>query len=445
MSSSSPISIFFLLIFLLFFLAQAIVPPSKTFKFVNEGEFGQHYVEYYADYRLLPLAAPSPFALCFYTSVPHKYTLAMRMGVNTEGEPMRWVWEANRGNPVGEGATLTFGADGNLVLADADGRIAWQTGTANKGVVDLQVLPNGNLVLLDRRRRFVWQSFDHPTDTLFIGQLLRPGGPNKLVSRASIEDNSEGPYSLVLEEKRLALYLKSNNSANPILYYTSEDLGVQDGSLTKVAFTSSPTFKVREYELRLDIDVDNSTVHVMNTILATPKYNSTLSILRLEWDGNLRVHTYYDLSRFHAWELSLALFDRNVDIFDNTRRESECHWPSKCGSLGVCEDDQCVACPRTQGLIGWSKSCAPPALPPCKAGAKVDYYKVEGVEHWMNKYYEGDGPTKLADCKDKCSKDCGCLGFFYKEESSTCLVVPELGTLAKVSNPSHVGYIKISN
>lgn len=37
----------------------------------------------------------------------------------------RWVWEANTGKPVGENATLTFGTDGNLVLADADGTIAW--------------------------------------------------------------------------------------------------------------------------------------------------------------------------------------------------------------------------------------------------------------------------------------------------------------------------------
>ena len=49
---------------------------------------------------------------------------------------MRWVSEANRSNPVRENATPTFGKDGNLVLlADADGRLAWQTNTANNGVV----------------------------------------------------------------------------------------------------------------------------------------------------------------------------------------------------------------------------------------------------------------------------------------------------------------------
>ncbi|KAI5333039.1 hypothetical protein L3X38_023169 [Prunus dulcis] len=47
------------------------------------------------------------------------------------------VWDANRGNPVGENATLAFGTDGNLLLADADGRVAWQTDTANKDAVGL--------------------------------------------------------------------------------------------------------------------------------------------------------------------------------------------------------------------------------------------------------------------------------------------------------------------
>jgi hypothetical protein len=62
----------------------------------------------------------------------------------------RWVSEANRSNPVRENATLTFGKDGNLVLADADGRLAWQTNTASKGVVGLKLLSNGNMVLQDR-------------------------------------------------------------------------------------------------------------------------------------------------------------------------------------------------------------------------------------------------------------------------------------------------------
>ncbi|KAF9590191.1 hypothetical protein IFM89_031846 [Coptis chinensis] len=163
-------------------------------------------------------------------------------------------------------------------------------------------------------------------------------------------------------------------------------------------------------------------------------------MLRVGSDGSLKVYTYYDKVDWGAWEITYSLFDK-----DGVYGVSECRSPTRCGSLGVCEDSQCVACPRPQGLLGWSKTCAPPMLPPCKSGAQnIDYYKVVGVEHFTYEYSQGVGPMKLADCRDKCSKDCGCLGFLYREESSKCLLAPVLGTFAKVSNPAHVAYIKKS-
>jgi hypothetical protein len=195
------------------------VPLSSTFKYVNEGEFGDYIVEYGANYRVLD-PFNSPFQLCFYNTTPNAFTLALRMGTVRSTSTMRWVWEANRGNPVGENATLTFGEDGNLVLADADGRIAWQTNTANKGVVHFQVQPNGNMVLQDVKGYFIWQSFDYPTDTLLVGQSLRAGGAARLVSRRSEKQNSNGAYSLVMEPKRLAIYYKSPSSPKPKLYTT---------------------------------------------------------------------------------------------------------------------------------------------------------------------------------------------------------------------------------
>lgn len=89
---------------------------------------------------------------------------------------MRWVWDANRNDPVHENATLTFGQDGNFVLVDADGRLVWQTKTANKGVTGIKLLPNGNFVLHDKNGKFSWQSFNHPTDTLLAGQSVKING-----------------------------------------------------------------------------------------------------------------------------------------------------------------------------------------------------------------------------------------------------------------------------
>ncbi|KAI3830329.1 hypothetical protein MKX03_020531 [Papaver bracteatum] len=450
MSSSFLISVFIitLIFFSSSFVAESTVPSSKTFKFINEGDFVIAYiVEYGAAIRALPLYS-SPFQLCFYSTTPNAmssttgnaFTLGLIMGDSSQST-MMWVWDANRGNPVGENATLTFGADGNLVLADADGRIAWQTNTANRGVVGLDLLSNGNIVLYDKRGKFIWQSFEQPSDTLLVGQSLHANGPDRIVSRSSDADGSEGPYSLVLEKNRLNLYLKSKNLKKSLLYYTSDWLGTSQ-PMTRALFNSSPeSVEAYAYELSFQFFVANSSAGT--SILGRPKYNSTSSLLRLGSDGSLKIYTYYDkvLYGIGVWEVTFSLFD----LITGNGGVSECKFPNKCGSFGVCEDEQCVACPTAKGLLGWANDCAPPAQRKCQNGKanKVDYFKVVGVEHFLSDYGEGEESLKLDACRDKCSKYCECLGFFYKEESAKCLLVPMLGTLNKVANTSHVAYIKL--
>ncbi|KAG2677716.1 hypothetical protein I3760_12G110200 [Carya illinoinensis] len=422
---------------LLSFTAQASVPSNATFKYINDGEFGPYIVEYDGNYRVLPVSN-SPFQLAFYNTTPNAFTLALRMATTRSESLFRWVWEANRGNPVGENATLTFGTNGNLVLADANGRVAWQTNTANKGVVGFKLLPNGNMVLHDAKGKFVWQSFDHPTDTLLVGQTLRVGGPTKLVSRASERDNKDGLYSLVMETKGLSLYYKSNNSPRPILYFSSSDdwFFVQEGYLQYVTVYSSPdTDEGYAYELGLKYEVANSTTSG-NRILARPKYNGTLSFIRLGIDGNLRFYTYYDKVDYRAWEVTYTLFDR-----DST--ESECQLPERCGNFGLCEDNQCVACPLSNGLLGWSKDCKPEKLTSCRVN-DFHYYKVGGVDHFMSKFTTGERVSEK-DCTKKCSMDCKCLGYFYHNKDSKCWIAYDLNTLTKIANSTHVGYIKVPN
>nr|DAD40104.1 TPA_asm: hypothetical protein HUJ06_014427 [Nelumbo nucifera] len=168
------------------------------------------------------------------------------------------------------------------------------------------------------------------------------------------------------------MYFASNNSPQPLPYYAYQEFGTGQDSLTYVRFNDS--------------------------------------MLRLGSDGNLKIYTYYDKLFWFSWDVTFTLFDRDG-------RESECKLPTRCGSFGVCEDNQCVACPTPQGLSWWNKGCAPPKLPPCKAGANINYYRIEGVEHFSSEYSEGDGPVKVADCRAKCDRDCGCLGFFYRAQN----------------------------
>lgn len=276
----------FLLIQTFFCISGASVPASRTFKYVNTGDTAPDTTEYGGSHRLISIAN-SPFQLCFYSATPNAFTLALRMGsppISDRPDSMsllRWVWEANRNRPVRDNATLSFRADGNLLLADFDGRVVWQTGTANKGVVGLKLLSNGNMVLHDSKGTFIWQSFDYPTDTLLVGQSLRAGFATKLVSRVSNSDSSEGPYSIVMGPKNLGLYYKSKNSPSPMLYYVLDwFLTENEGSLANITFKSEPE-QGSAHDLLFGYYMSNLSFDSGNTIIVSPKYNTTFSFLRL--------------------------------------------------------------------------------------------------------------------------------------------------------------------
>ncbi|OVA13629.1 S-locus glycoprotein [Macleaya cordata] len=413
-------------------------------------------VEYDAYHRIISgldasFYSTAPFRLCFYNTTPDANIFAIRAGFTRDEDIERLVWDANRNDPVRENSTLTFGRDGNLVLADVDGRIVWQTNTANKGVTGISLEPNANLVLHDKNGRIIWQSFDHPSDTLLVGQSLKiDGRTNKLVSRTSDVDGRDGPYSIVLDKKGFTMYV---NNSGKLLQYG----GWRGEGLLNVTFDAVPEDQsITAYELVLAFtesqqpNIPSTSRHLLQSrpvsnsrgiILTKLNYNATYSFLRLESDGNLKILTYYRNTSYLKWAETYAFFGDEV---------RECGLPSKCGSYGYCDKRMCIACPSPKGLLGWSEDCKPPPTPTCKSGgAAANYYKIVvleflhvGVEHFMSPYDEGEGPMKVNDCRDKCSKDCKCVGFFYKEESSKCLRVPLLGTLIKNVNTSRVGFIK---
>ncbi|AAC83028.1 Strong similarity to glycoprotein EP1 gb/L16983 Daucus carota and a member of S locus glycoprotein family PF/00954. ESTs gb/AA067487, gb/Z35737, gb/Z30815, gb/Z35350, gb/AA713171, gb/AI100553, gb/Z34248, gb/AA728536, gb/Z30816 and gb/Z35351 come from this gene [Arabidopsis thaliana] len=433
----------------------AQVPPEKQFRVVNEGEFGEYITEYDASYRFIESSNQSfftsPFQLLFYNTTPSAYILALRVGLRRDESTMRWIWDANRNNPVGENATLSLGRNGNLVLAEADGRVKWQTNTANKGVTGFQILPNGNIVLHDKNGKFVWQSFDHPTDTLLTGQSLKVNGVNKLVSRTSDSNGSDGPYSMVLDKKGLTMYV--NKTGTPLVYGGWPDHDFRGTVTFAVTREFDNLTEPSAYELLLEPAPQPATNPGNNRRLLQVRpigsgggtlnlnkinYNGTISYLRLGSDGSLKAYSYFPAATYLKWEESFSFF--------STYFVRQCGLPSFCGDYGYCDRGMCNACPTPKGLLGWSDKCAPPKTTQFCSGVKgktVNYYKIVGVEHFTGPYVnDGQGPTSVNDCKAKCDRDCKCLGYFYKEKDKKCLLAPLLGTLIKDANTSSVAYIK---
>lgn len=452
MASSTPYFVFHYVLLLSFFCIaiQAEVPADQTFTFINHGEFGPATAEYNAKYRVVRTKNvnffTSPFQLCFYSTTPGAYTLGIGAGVPGDQSPMRWVWDANRNHPIGENATLSFGSDGNLVLTDGR-RIFWQSNTRFRGVTAIQLLPNGNLVLHDSAGRPIWQSFDHPSDTLLVGQSLWAQGVNRLVSRKSDADASIGPYSLV-HQKNHGLYLFVTDSRGQLIRYSGwlysqrASTVIFDG---KAADSDNQNNSSTSYELAFTVYRNQRTT---NPPAATPapsdiftlrrvSYNATLSFVRIGSDGNLKAYTYViqagSNGRGSRWEESFAYFSAYYT--------SRCSLPTRCGSFGLCERGTCLACPTPSGLVGWNKSCAPPKLPACQSRtAAAKYFNVTGARHFTSDTATGGEGMTLEECKSRCDAECACLGFVMFEDFR-CIIATVLGTLTKTDR-NHTAYIK---
>ncbi|XP_026451372.1 EP1-like glycoprotein 2 [Papaver somniferum] len=344
-------------------LVQSQVPESQTFQLINQGELVKAASEYGSTFRVAKPYEDShkyithTFGLYFYNATRNAYVLGIGGGHNVGGD-VQWIWDANRNDPVQENATLTFGTDGNLVLADVDGRIVWQTNTANEGVAAISMGINGNLVLGNIKGKAIWQSFHHPTDTLAVCQSLKLKGNTKLVSRTSDRNSRDGPYSVILDDKN-GFIMYQNTSGKLVQYAGWEAKGLSNVSfhaitrIDPVQPPQGPRFPDWEpkgktfYFLSLGFaeGIQASTPSKRYILKTTD--NSHLqhwSFLRLEADGNLVAYSYIIPSRqpySGHWRKTYAFFGDTV---------KECALRSKCGSSGKCYGRLCSACPRNGSL-----------------------------------------------------------------------------------------------
>ncbi|KAK4584058.1 hypothetical protein RGQ29_021979 [Quercus rubra] len=221
-------------------------------------------------------------------------------------------WSANPNNPVRKNATLKLTSRRGLVLQDADGTIAWSTNIGNKSVAGLLLTETCNLKLLDENNATIWQSFDHPTDTLVLGQKLVPG--QQLTSKG-------GLFSLSLTSEGMVAYINSN----PPLPYFSISLPLLppgDNSSYVQLLNESLSFFSNQLLPKEYLD-----------IFKTP---SSVKYMRFESDGHLRA---YD----EEWS-------QVYDVLTQYIEGENCGYPTFCGNYSICSNgDQCICPPPING------------------------------------------------------------------------------------------------
>ncbi|PHT43609.1 hypothetical protein CQW23_17634 [Capsicum baccatum] len=293
-----------------------------------------------------------------------------RMTLPTSGFP-QVVWSANRNKPIKTNATLQFTAEGDLVLRDADGTLAWSTNTAGKSVAGLNLTDEGNLVLFDSNNATVWQSFDHPTDALVPGQKL--SNPPQTYFERSIEGlNASGGSNYVMYlNGSLALFSNSNNFNDPLV-------------------TFPPAKKV-----------------------------SSAQYMKLESNGHLKVYEWNII-----WN----------EIFDVNGYLGACTYPMVCGRYGICSRGQC-SCPKSslnstiyfrqiddrQADLG----CSEITRLNCNESNNHTFLKLQDVYYFT---FTADLENiDMNTCKDVCLRNCSCKAAFFRSglNSSTVQVKAE--------------------
>ncbi|KAH7862078.1 hypothetical protein Vadar_034490 [Vaccinium darrowii] len=290
------------------------------------------------------------------------------------------VWSANRNRPVKQNATLQLTRDGDLVLTDADGTFVWSTNTSGKSVSSLNLTGDGNLVLFDGSNGTVWQSFDHPTDSLLVGQTLVPG--QKLTANISPSNWSQGLYSLLFTRRYLRAYIETNTPTTT--YFQTSTMG----------------------ERHLKYENGSFNNFVLPLVLG-PQF------MRLESDGHLKIYRF----REYSCDVVADLLTEDV---------SDCVYPMMCGNYGICSKGECVGCPdeanskvRNFKQINFrqpSLGCSPITPISCDQSQYHTFLELQNTSYFgfdpiKYLYYTNktwDVKTEVEDCKKSCLSNCSC-------------------------------------
>lgn len=349
----------------------------------------------------------------FYTMDGNAFTLSvLLMGAQPPA-----IWSANPGDPVSQDAMLNFTSDGNMLLSDGDGTVIWSTATKSNSVAGLRLDISGNLVLFDQSNSPVWQSFDHPTDTLVLGQSLCRG-----------MNISVKPSKTKWPSARI--YLSAELGG---LQYSSQPANYSQ-SFAEVASTKSDCYAFV-----------NGSFGFPNQVFWLPQARS-LQYMRLESDGHLRLYEMqgYSSPRLRFDVLSLAM--------------KFCDYPFACGDYGVCSDGQC-SCPslsyfRSNNERHPDAGCTLLTTISCNRAYNHQLLPLDNVSYFSDNMFRKLAISSSSEevCKQACLMDCACrvaifqyYGSNYYSNGGNCLLLSEqkLISLAEGSSDGLSAYIKI--
>ncbi|RCV17059.1 hypothetical protein SETIT_3G188800v2 [Setaria italica] len=349
------------------------------------------------------------FALGFFSPPGSNNTY---VGVWYAKLPVRTVvWVANRADPVpgavshNADATLSVSAGCALAVADANGTAVWSSpapppDTAGRPCT-ARIRDDGNLVVSDGRGRVAWQGFDHPTDTLLPGMRLgvdfAAGKNMTLTAWVSPSDPSPGPVVAAMD-----------TSGDPeVFVWNGPDKVWRSGPWDGVQFTGVPdtiTYKPLGFSFRF--------VNTPQEVTYSFQVRDASIVTRLALNGTggaaglMQRWTWLETAG--AWSLYWYA------------PKDQCDAVSPCGPNGVCDTSSVPPCRCLQGFaprspVTWAlrdgrDGCA--RATPLDCGNRTDGFavlphaKVPDTTEAVVDY-----GSSLEQCRQRCLRNCSCTAY----------------------------------
>ncbi|KAL4620637.1 hypothetical protein ACB092_06G170000 [Castanea dentata] len=301
------------------------------------------------------------------------------------------VWSANQTNPVSINATVYLSSFGGLVVREADGTIAWMTNINSEYDPTLYLTDTGNLKLSGENGSTVWQSFDHPSDSLLLGQKLSVG--QKLTSAASATYQIErGLLSLSLDIDGLFAFRESNEG--PERYYHHD---------------SFPTSYVQFMNGSLSFfTVDDKLLGPHKDFLI-PSALSSWQYMRFESDGHLRVYEWKQQSL--EWKEVADLLTADI---------GNCGYPTVCDGYSICTNGKC-SCPELKNDRRYFKQindsqpgrgCSLVTPLSCEASLNQNFLELKNI---TSVTFRQDLEVDSESCKEACLENCLCKAAIFQK------------------------------
>jgi serine/threonine protein kinase len=335
------------------------------------------------------------------------------------------IWSANRDAPISNSDKMKLTGEG-ITIFDENGNSKWSTPKLKSQVKKLSLTDMGNLVLLDQFNNSLWESFQHPTDTIVIGQLLSVG--SSLSSASSSSNFSTGNYKLTITSSDAILQWFGQTYWKLSVDSKAYRISHEDVQFMKVNTTGFYIFG------------HNQTVIVYQVSLSVTNFR----IAKLAYNGQFTIS---------------SLSGENLKQ-EFVGPDDGCQIPLACGRLGLCNDKSSPGCSCPSNFhvaSGNSGGCVPndgsrSLSLACSnsstnnhSQSSVSFLSIGyGVRYFGNKYSDSIiYGVNVSLCQDFCSSNCSCLGILYRNSSGSCYMIEnELGSISNGGEGDMLGLIK---